>query len=109
MRRACVRVWLCGCVRVWSLWCWQWATYCMYTVPYRSAPGRGDRADRPSLRVHAAQPPWLVMMINVGKCHPEWCATTPGLPRSTAQHLGGRLQTKTGNKGEKGESLLVHT
>lgn len=35
--------------------------------------------------VHAAQPLWLVMMINVGKCHPVWCVTAHGLPLSTVQ------------------------
>lgn len=70
----------------------------MYTILYRNAPGQGDRADRPPLgMVHAAQPLWLVMMINVGKCHPVWCATAHGLPLSTAQQVGGRLHTKMGN------------
>lgn len=33
----------------------------------------------------AAQPLWLVMVINVGKCFPEWCVTAYGLPLSTVQ------------------------
>lgn len=56
-------------------------TYCMYTsctVLYRSAPRRGDRADRLAPRVEGAQPLWLVMMRNVGKCHPVWCVTGMG-------------------------------
>lgn len=63
----------------------------LYPVLYRSVPlgeviGQTGRAG-----VHAAQPLWLVMMINVGKWHPEWCVTGRGLPLSTVQRLGGRL------------------
>ena len=88
-----------------------WTTYSMYTVLYRVAPGQGDRVDRPPWGggVHAAQPLWLVMMINAGKCQSGVCATAQGLlPLSTAQQAGGRLQSKMGNMGRWREPAGAH-